>query len=324
MAGPRKKYRSTLKILRAGVYSLIVLFLCWQVWRVRHGLGDSLDSVGWTTFALAAGTTVVGTFPGFFAWRLLITRTGVQLGFSDAAWMYFLSGVTRYLPGAMWPTVTQAALAKRSGAPAGKFIAAGLVGMTMTAISGAMVGLLALPRLVADDPMWWLMLPILLCAAVVMLTPRLLRRLLGLGQRLFRRGEHEITLPAGTTSAGVIALGVLGWCCTGVHVTIIAISLGAPPLPAITLGSGGFALSTVTGALSPAPAGLGIREAMLGLTLGVLIGGPDLVTLLLLSRALTTLGHVAATLGVLGMLAGTRYVKWRTEKDESSDALSAG
>lgn len=323
MVDSLKKYRSALKFLRVIAYSFIVIFLCWQVWRVRHGLGNSLDSVGWSTFALAGGTTVVGTLPGFFAWRLLITGAGVQLSFSDAAWMYFLSGATRYLPGAMWPTVTQAALAKRSGAPAGRFIAAGLVGMTMTAISGSMVGLLALPRLVADDRKWWLMLPILLCAGVVMLTPRLLRRLLGLGQRLFRRGVHEITLPVGKTSMGVIALGVLGWCCTGIHVTIIAISFGAPPISAITLGLGGFALSTVTGALSPAPAGLGIREAMLGLTLGVLIGGPDLVTLLLLSRALTTLGHVAATLGVLGVLAGSRYVSWRSGKEESSDALSA-
>jgi len=323
MVGSLKKYRSTLKLLRVIVYSFIVIFLCWQVWRVRHGLGHSLDSVGWSTFALSAGTTVVGTFPGFFAWRLLITSTGVQLSFLDAAWMYFLSGATRYLPGAMWPTVTQAALAKRSGAPAGRFIAAGLVGMTMTAISGAMVGLLALPRLAADDPKWWLLLPILLCAGAVMLRPRVLGRLLNLAQRLFRRGEHEITLPTGKTSMGVIALGVLGWCSTGIHVTIIAISFGAPPISAITLGLGGFALSTVIGALSPAPAGLGIREAMLGLTLGVLIGGPDLVTLLLLSRALTTLGHVAATLGVLGVLAGTRYVRWRSGKEKSSDALSA-
>jgi glycosyltransferase 2 family protein len=323
MVGSLKKYRSTLKLIRVIVYSLIVIFLCWQVWRVRHGLGNSLDSVGWRTFALAAGTTVLGTFPGFFAWRLLITSTGVQLSLFDAAWMYFLSGATRYLPGAMWPTVTQAALAKRAGAPAARFIAAGLVGMTMTALSGAMVGLLALPRLVADDPTWWLILPILLCACAVILAPSLLRRLLSLGQRLFRRGEHEITLPAGKTSMGVIALGVLGWCCIGIHVTIVAIVFDAPPISAITVGLGGFALSTVIGALSPTPAGLGVREAMLGLTLGVLIGGPNLVTLLLLSRALTILGHVTATLGVLGVLAGTRYAKWRSAKEKTSDMLSA-
>jgi hypothetical protein len=322
MMSSLKNRRCTLRLLRLAIYSCIVVFLCWQIWRVRHGLGDSLNSVGWSAFGLAAGYTAVGIFPGFFGWRLLVTGTGVRLTVSDAAWIYFLSGVTLYLPGAMWPTVTQATLARRVGAPATKLLAAGLVGMTLTALSGAIVGLLALPRLAADDPKWWLMLPILLCAGVVMLAPRLLRRLLSLGQRLFRRGEHEIAPPAGKTLLGAIALFVLGWCCTGMHATIVAISLDAPLISAMTLGLGGFALSTVVGALSPAPAGLGIREAVLGLTLGVLIGGPDLVTLLLLSRAITTLGHVGATLGVLGLLAGIRYAKWRSSKENSSDVLS--
>jgi hypothetical protein len=62
---------------------------------------------------------------------------------------------------------------------------------------------------------------------------------------------------------------------------------------------------------------------VLGLTFGVLVSGPDLVTLLLLSRVLTTLGDVGATLGVLGLLAGIRYVKWRPSKEKSSDVLSA-
>jgi hypothetical protein len=311
-----KDWRCTLKLLRVVAYSFIVVFLCWQVWRVRHGLGDSLGSVGWSSFGLAAGFATVGNFPGFFGWRLLVSGIGVRLTVSAGAWIYFLSGVTRYLPGAMWPTVTQAALARRVGAPATGLIGAGLVGMIMTAISGTMVGLLALPRLVADNPRWWLILPLLLCAGVVMLAPPLLRRLLGLGQRVLRRGEHELTLPAGKTSTGVIALGVLGWWCTGLHAAVIAIALGAPAISAMTLGIGGFALSTVAGALSLAPAGIGVREAVLSLTLGVLIGGPDLVTLLLLSRALTTLGHVGATLAVLGLLAGIRYPKWRPSKEK--------
>jgi glycosyltransferase 2 family protein len=323
MASSPRNRRRMLKLLRAIVYSSIVIFLCWQVWRVRHGLGDSLSSVGWSAFGLAAGFTVVGTFPGFFGWRLLVTSTGVRLTVSDAAWIFFLSGVTRYLPGAIWPTVTQAALAKKVGAPATRLIAASLVGLSLTILSGVMVGLLAFPHLAADDAKWWLMLPVLLAAGAVMLAPRMLRRLVGLGQRILRHGEHEIALPAGKTSMGAIALNVLAWCCNGMHAAIIAIALGAPPISAMTLGVGGFTLSAVIGALSLTPAGIGIREIALGQTLGVLVGGPDLVTLLLLSRVLTTLGHVAATLGVLGLLAAIRYVKWRLSKEESSDALSA-
>ncbi|TDB94048.1 lysylphosphatidylglycerol synthase domain-containing protein [Actinomadura sp. 7K534] len=317
MAVPPKIRHYAVTSIQWIAYACIVVFLCWQVWDVRHGLGDSLVSVGWSAFGVAAALTVLGTVPGFFAWRRLVAGAGVQLTVTDAAWIYFLSGVTLYLPGAMWPAVTQAALARRVGAPAAKLLAAGLVGMSLTVLSGALVGLLALPRLGAEDPRWWLMLPILLCAGAVMLAPRLLGRLLSLGQRLLRRGDDEVTLPAPRTWAGAIGFYVLGWCCTGLHAPVIAMSLDAPSLSAITLGVGGFALSTVVGAVSPAPAGLGIREAVLGLTLGVLIGGPDLVTLLLLSRSLTTVGHVGATLGVLGLLTGIRCAKWRASTEKS-------
>ncbi|MFB4287206.1 lysylphosphatidylglycerol synthase domain-containing protein [Nonomuraea sp. ATR24] len=291
------------------VYAAVAVFLGWQVWRVRHGLADSLSSVGWGAAAAAVGVTVMANFPGFFGWRLLVTRTCGRLAVTDAAWLYFLSGVTIYLPGAMWPTVTQATLARRVGVPATRLLGAGLVMMIMTAIGGTLVGLLALPQLVADSPRWWLMVPLVLCACAVMLAPPLLRRLIRLGQRLLRRGEREITLPTGRVSLAVIALGVLGWWCTGLHAAIVGIALGVPAASAMTLGIGGFALSAVAGGLSFAPAGLGVREAVLSLTFGVLLGGPDLVTLLLLSRAITTLGHVVATLGVLGLLAGIRRVK---------------
>lgn len=321
--GPPKSRLRLLKLLRATVYSLVVVFLCWQIWRVRHGLGDSISSVGWGAVGLATAFAVLGNFPGFLGWRLLVTGSGVRLTVSDAAWIFFLSGVTRYLPGAIWPTVTQGALAKKVGAPASKLITTGLVSLVLTTLSGVVVGLLAFPRLVAENPQWWLMLPVLLGSGAVMLAPRLLGRLLGLGQRLLRQGEHEITLPTRRTSMGMVALSILGWCCSGMHAAVIAIALGASPASAMTLGMGGFTLSAVAGALSLAPAGIGVREVVLGLTLGVLISGPDLVTLLLLSRVLTTLGHVSATLGVLGLLGAMRYVKRRRGKAEPSDVVSA-
>ncbi|MGW4795572.1 lysylphosphatidylglycerol synthase domain-containing protein [Nonomuraea sp. NPDC004297] len=304
--------RLLLRLLRTAVYAIIVVFLCWQLWRVRHGLGDSLTSVGWGAVGLAAGFTVVGTFPGFFGWRLLVAGSGIRLTVSDAAWVFFLSGVTRYLPGAIWPPIVQAALARRVGAPAAGLMTAGLITLVLTALSGSIVGLLAVPYLAADDPLWWLALPLVLAGAgAVVLAPRLLAKLLRLGQRLLRRGAHEIALPTARTSMGVLAYNVLGWCCNGTHAAILAVAFGAPLAGALTLGIGGFVLSAVAGALSQAPAGLGVREVVLGLTLGVLVSGPDLVTLLLLSRLLTTLGHVIATLGVLGLLAGTRFAAAR-------------
>lgn len=323
VAGSPNARRRALKLLRTAAYLIIVAFLLWQIWRVRHGLGDSLSSVGWSAVGLAAGLAVVGTFPGFFGWRLLVTGTGTRLTVSDAARVFFLSGVTVYLPGGVWPPIVQAALARRVGAPAAGLMTAGLITLVLTMLSGSIVGLLAVPHLAANDPIWWLSLPLVLSAVgAVILVPRLLTRLLGLGQRILRRGRHEIAVPTGRTTLRVVALNVLGWCCNGTHVVILAVALGAPPASAMTLGVGGFVLSAVAGALSQAPAGLGVREVVLGLTLGVLVSGPDLVLLLLLSRFVTTLGHVTATLGVLGVLAGTRFVAARRRAAQTSPVPS--
>ncbi|MEU6406451.1 YbhN family protein [Streptomyces sp. NPDC046985] len=315
--GPRKNRRRMLHFVRTTLYTGIVVFLCWQVWRMRDGLYGGISSVGWKAVGCATVFTVLANFPGFFGWRALASGSGVRLGFSDAAWIFFVSGVTRYLPGAIWPTVTQAALARKVGAPPSTLMATGLVSQILTMLSGVTVGLLALPSLVAADARWWLLLPVLLSAGVPMFAPRLLERLIGLGQRVLRSQDHRIALPPRRASAAMIALSGLGWCCSGLHAAILAIALGAHPLAAMTLGVGGFTLSAVAGALSLAPGGIGVREAVLGLTLGVLISGPSLVTLLLLSRILTVLGHAVATLGVLGCLMGKRALQRRRDERET-------
>jgi uncharacterized membrane protein YbhN (UPF0104 family) len=312
-----------LKTIQIVGYALIVGFLSWQIWRVRNGLGDSLHSVGSGAVALAVAFCVAGMAPGFYGWRQLVAGGGVQLTVSDAAWVYFLSGVTVYLPGGVWPPIVQAALAKRVGAPASRLMASGLITIVMTTLSGGIVGLMAVPYLAAGDPRWWLTVPlVLLAAGAVIFVPRLLTRLLRLGQRVLRRGGQEVVPPTVGITLRVVALNVLGWCCTGTHMVVLAVALGAPLAAATTLGIGGFVLSAVAGALSQAPAGLGVREVVLGLTLGALVAGPHLVVLLLLSRFVTVLGHVIAVLGVLGTLAATRALTARGRTARTSPGSS--
>lgn len=313
--------RRAIAPLKAIGYASVVVFLVWQVWDVRNGLGGSVSSVGRRAIGVATAFSVLSQFPSFLAWRRLVAGAGVRLSLSDAAWIFFMSGATRYLPGAIWPAVTQAAMAKRFGAPTARLMATGVAAVVLTALSGCLVGLLAFPRLTADDPLWWLMLPVLLSAVAVMMSPRLLGRLLGLGQRVLRQEGSGIELPDRRTSLGMISLSVLAWCCNGMHAAVIAIALGAPVWPAVTLGVGGFTLSAVAGSLSLTPAGIGVREVVLGVTLGVLLTGPNLVTLLLLSRVLTTFGHVSVTLAVLGLLTGTRWTRRRRHEKKSPSPL---
>jgi uncharacterized membrane protein YbhN (UPF0104 family) len=96
------------------------------------------------------------------------------------------------------------------------------------------------------------------------------------------------------------------------HVVILAIALGAGPVDAIATGIGGFALSVVAGALAVVlPSGLGVREVVLALTLGSLVSGAGLITLIVLSRVLTTAGDLVVTSVILAMLSKANKVKGR-------------
>ncbi|GGO10518.1 hypothetical protein GCM10010116_21100 [Microbispora rosea subsp. aerata] len=292
--------------LRAAAYLLVLAFLGYQLWRVRHGLGASLARVGWGACVLATALAIVGGLPGFFGWRMLLAGLGTRLPLPAAVRVFFLAGLTRYLPGGVWPAVAHAAMAKPLGEPPARLAGAFLAGQGLGVIAGLGVGLVALPRLVTTGPLWWGLVPLLAAALLPLAAPRLLTTLLGVAQRVLRRGGRAPVLPGRRTLLAVTGLMAAGWLISGLHVAVLAIALGAPAAGALTIGIGGFALATVAGIFTLImPSGLGAREAVLGLTVATLLSGPDLVALVALSRVLITAGDLVSTAVVLGALVWT-------------------
>ncbi|WP_214414364.1 lysylphosphatidylglycerol synthase domain-containing protein [Sphaerisporangium fuscum] len=293
-------------VLRTAACLAVLALLGYQVWRVRHGLGDSLRLVGWSNVLLATALTVAGGVPGFFGWRMLLAGLGTRLPLPVAVRVFFVAGLTRYLPGGVWPAVAHAAQARPLGEPPARLAGAFVASQGLGVVAGFAVGLVALPRLAASSPVWWALLPVLAAALVPLAAPRSLGRLLGLAQRILRRGHRPPDLPGRRTLLAVTGLMAIGWLVSGAHVTVLAVALGAPPLAAATVGVGGFALSTVAGIFTLVmPSGLGAREAVLGLTVATLLSGPGLVTLVALSRVLITVADLASTVVVLAVLAWT-------------------
>jgi hypothetical protein len=295
------------RVLKVVAYSVAIAFLAYQLWRVRDGVGESLRTVGWANVVLGTLIGIIGGIPGFFAWRLLLTRLDVSLPLVTAVRVFFLAGLTRYLPaGGVWPALAHAVAAKPLGASPGRMAGAYLASQVLGLVAGMVVGLLALPRLVAADPLWWLLLPVLVAALVPLASPRLLEAVIGLLARLTRRRGDAFRLPGWGTLLGATGLSALGWVVTGLQITLFATVLGAPLGPAILVGIGGFALSMLAGMVAVVmPYGLGVREVVLGLTLATLVSGPDLVTVVALSRVVLTVGDLASTAVVLGLVGWT-------------------
>jgi glycosyltransferase 2 family protein len=296
------------KVLRVTAYLLVCGFLGYQLWRVRDGLGESLRTVGWTTALLAMVLGVVGGVPGFFGWRMLAAGVGVRLPFTTGVRIFFLAGLARYLPGGVWPTVAHAVMARPLGASPARMTVAYVVSQALGVVSGVAVSLIALPRLVAADPIWWVLLPILVAALIPLAAPGLLGTLLRFAARMLRRQipADSLLLPDRRILFAATGLNAVGWVITGLHVSVLAIALGAPVGQAITVGIGGFALSVLAGVVTVVmPSGFGVRELVLGLTLAALVSDSGLVTLVALSRVLLTVGDLASTAVVLGVFGLT-------------------
>jgi uncharacterized membrane protein YbhN (UPF0104 family) len=292
--------------LRVAFVLLVVCFLGYQIWRVRDGVGDSLRTVGLGTALLAGTLTFLGGLPSLFGWRMLLTGLGTRLEFPVAVRIYFLAGLTRYLPaGAVAPVVAQAALARPLREPPGRFAAAAVLTQGLGVLAGLVVSLLVLPQLTGATAAWWLLPPVLLTALLPLAIPRLLAWLLDTAQRLLRRGRGEPwRLPDRRTLLIAISLMTGGWLISGSHVVLLATALGADPRAAVTVGLGGYALSVLAGgAAIVLPRGLGAKEVVLGLTLATLLTGPALVTVVALSRVLAVVFEAATSAVVLGILS---------------------
>jgi uncharacterized membrane protein YbhN (UPF0104 family) len=289
---------------KLAMYLVVFGFLGYQLWRVRHGLLSSVRTIGLANVTLAGLLAGIGGVPGMLGWWLLLSSLGTRLRLPTALRLYFVAGLTRYVPGGVWPTVAHAAAARPLREPPARLASAFLASQALAVVAGLVIGLLALPRLIAGNPLWWLLLPVLLAALVPLAFPQLLAPLITRAARLLRRGTGPVTLPGPRVLFAATGLMALGWLISGAHVTVLAMALGAHPGPAIAVGIGGFALSVVASvATIVLPAGLGARELVLGATLATVVTGPSLVAVVALSRVIITVVDLLSTAIVLSVLS---------------------
>lgn len=270
----------------AGVLALLVAGLG----RHRSEVAAGLAAAG-PGRCLAAGLLAgAGCWLGMLGWRVLLASLGVDLPLRVAARLYFVPGLGKYVPGGIAPALGQADLARTLRLPPARIAVGFVLGVALSVVAGSVVGLLAVPRLASAHPAWWAVLPGSLAAVgavLVLAAPRAHGRVLAAAGRLTRRAPGPVPGPGAL--ARVVALMAGGWLLTGAHIAVLAPATGLAPGPALALAVGGYALAATAGTCAAVvPAGLGVREVVLALTLGSLVGGASLVAIVALSRLVTT------------------------------------
>lgn len=249
------RHRLVRRAVRIGWLVVLVVALALALRSRWSEVSDQLASLDPWLLLLAAGIGLVGLGLSAGIWHAMLAGIGEPLPLAASLRVFFVGQIGKYVPGAVWPVVTQAALAREHGIAPRATVSAVTLFLWVHLITGAAVGIAAL---VATG-----VLPIVTLAALpllaALLAPPVLRwtltRLLGLARRAPMRrqptGRH--LLAAGAWAAAM-------WICYGVHLQVLTSAIGEPI--DLTRATGVFAAGWVVGfVLLIAPAGVGPREA---------------------------------------------------------------
>lgn len=287
--------RGLFAVVRTGCYVAVLGFLGYQLFAHRGDVIPVVTSLGWGRFAAAVAIAAAGAWLGMAGWRALLTAFGCRLATPVAAKVYFVAGLGRYLPGGLWPALAHADLARKLREPPGLLASAFLASVLVSTVAGLAVGLVAVPALAAVQPVWWVVVPMLVAGLLVIGAPQLTRLAAAIVRR---RTGKTVALPGPRAVFGAMGLMAAGWLLAGVHLVVLTRGLPVNGLPGTAVLVGGFALASVAGVLVVVlPAGLGAREAVLGLALAAALAGPSMpaiVAVVAMSRLVVTAADLLA------------------------------
>jgi hypothetical protein len=230
----------------------------------------------------------------WLAWRSALEGIHRPWSTSTSARVFFVSQLGKYAPGSVWPILIQVEAGRRNEAAPGKMVAANLLSIVVSLVSGLIVGATCLAF--ADGTTfaryWWILLVVPVLALI--LVPSVLRRVLELLYRLLHREAPDVTLGAGALARSLV-WSIVMWMSLGLQTAVLAHALGARGGAVVPTSVGATALAVCLGLLFlPAPAGSGVREVVLGVTLAALLPTGGLIAIVAASRGLAALCDVGA------------------------------
>jgi glycosyltransferase 2 family protein len=262
------------------------------VWRRSDDIGAAVDQLSLGRFVLSGALAVGGTILIQFIWSALLHGLGAHPGRRDAASVFFISQLGKYIPGSVWPVVAQMQFGLRWGVPRAVMFAANVLLLGMVTASGIAVGAALLPW---SSPgglshYWWLLL--LLVPLLAGLHPRTVPAVLDLLLRKMGREPLGVRLTErGLLASAGWALGT--WLVLGLHIAVLVGAFHSVGPRELAASIGGMGLAWAAGiAFIPAPVGAGVRDAILVLTLSPIVGAPEALTIALASRLLLLLADV--------------------------------
>ncbi|GII82723.1 membrane protein [Sphaerisporangium siamense] len=303
------------KLVRVAFLLVALGFGAWTISGQWSRVADGFARLSWPALGGSLVAVLAALTAGMLMWRALLADLGSPLRFTDAAKVFFVGQLGKYIPGSLWPVLAQMEMGKDLGVPRPRSAAAFFLTYPIYLASGLLVALVTLPVFAGDSVTRYAWLLLLLPVLVAGLHPKVVNAALGLGLRLLRRPplERPLTRRGLLTSAG---WAFAGWAAYGVHLALIVAGLGVTGGRAFALSAGAFALAWCLGfAVVIAPAGAGVREVAMVAALAPVLDGGTAIVAALCSRLVVSAGDLvcAALAGAAARRARAVPVPARNE-----------
>jgi uncharacterized protein (TIRG00374 family) len=263
-----------------GFVVLVVLVLAGDLSRVSQ----RVLSFRWQLFPLVIGLTLINYLLRFVKWHFYLGQIGVKdMPVGESARMFVAGFPLAVTPGKVGEAMKGVWLNQKSGIPVARGVAVVLAerisdGLAVLALST--LGVIAYPRY---WPGFAFVLGGLLTVIVISQIRPLAMFFLNLGGRLplvrryihplreFYEGSFAVFRPGATLLA--VFLGTVSWLMEGIGMYLILIGLGVPAgWNSLSIAVFVLAFSTVIGAVTALPGGLGAAEASIAGMLALLLG----------------------------------------------------
>lgn len=275
----RKAVRVVFFVLAVAAVALAGVEIARQ-WQLFQRSGSAL-TIDWRLVGGASALVMVAYALLIETWRQVVRAWGDSLPYGDAARIWFISNLGRYLPGKVWQIIAMGAMAQERGVSALAASGSAIVVNLVNLLAGFCV-VAATGSALFDRP--WI--SVVMASALVFLLaagPRLLPALGRVASRVSGRELVVPTLPASaiwTASAGCVAAWLLYG--TAFKLFVAGVMGGAPGPWASYVAA--FTGSYLLGYIAVfSPGGLGVREGTLIVALqrlGLLgAGGAGVVSL---------------------------------------------
>lgn len=287
-------------------------------------VGARVLAFRWAVYPAVFAFTLFNYLLRFFKWHYYLRQMGVRdLSWQESARLFVGGFPLAVTPGKVGEALKAVWLQQKTGLPVARGIAVVLAerlsdGLAVLILST--VGVIAYPQY---WPAFALGLAVILAVIVVSQIRPLALALLGLGERLplvkgfvhhlreFYEGSFLLFRPQATLIA--VSLGTISWLGEGIGFYLILLGLGAPAgWKMLSTAVFILAFSTVIGAVSTLPGGLGAAEVSIAGMLSLLLGvSADLSATATLLIRLATLWF-GVGLGLLVWLFSRRMLLMET------------